>query len=148
MATILQTTFSNTYSWMKRFFLFWLIFHWSLFLMVKLTIFSSDNSLATNRQQAIIWSKADPVHSQFTDAYMRERSYTLWIKHNLLSTPPVPILHINMTSTHAYHWPIWCTGTKRNQAMAQWWTIMKVWLETHFFTIKEILPVCFSDIFM
>ena len=37
MATISQTVFSDAYSWMKRF-LFWLKFHWSLFLRVQLTI--------------------------------------------------------------------------------------------------------------
>ena len=38
MATISQTTFSNTFIWMKMF-EFWLKFHWSLFLGVQLTIF-------------------------------------------------------------------------------------------------------------
>ena len=36
--TISQPTFSNAFWWMKRF-VFWLEFHWSLFLMVQLTIF-------------------------------------------------------------------------------------------------------------
>ena len=38
MADIFQTTFSNAFSWMKIF-EFWIIFHWSLFLRVQLTIF-------------------------------------------------------------------------------------------------------------
>ena len=38
VAAISQTTFSNAFSWVKSF-VFWLIFHWSLFLRVKLTIF-------------------------------------------------------------------------------------------------------------
>ena len=38
MAAILQTTFSNTFSWMKIY-EFWLRFHWSLILRVQLTIF-------------------------------------------------------------------------------------------------------------
>ena len=38
MATIFQTKFSSTFSWMKIY-EFRLKFHWSLFLMVKLTIF-------------------------------------------------------------------------------------------------------------
>ena len=37
MATISQTTFSNTFSWMKKF-EFWLKFHWRLFLRDQLTI--------------------------------------------------------------------------------------------------------------
>ena len=38
MDAISQTTFSSAFSWMKIF-EFWLIFHWSLFLRVQLTIF-------------------------------------------------------------------------------------------------------------
>ena len=38
MAAILQTTFWNTFSWMKMY-EFWLQFHWMLFLRVQLTIF-------------------------------------------------------------------------------------------------------------
>ena len=37
MAAISQTTFSDAFSWMKSF-VFWLRFHWSLFLRVQLTI--------------------------------------------------------------------------------------------------------------
>ena len=50
-------------------FIFWLKFHWSLFLSVQLTISQhwSDNGLAPNRRQAIIWTNAD----RFSDAYMR-----------------------------------------------------------------------------
>ena len=47
-----------------RGFVFWLQFHWSLFLRVQLKIFSIglDNCLAQNRRQAIIWTNADPIH--------------------------------------------------------------------------------------
>ena len=38
MASMFQTTFSSTFSWM-RMYEFWLRFHWSLFPMVQLTIF-------------------------------------------------------------------------------------------------------------
>ena len=38
MATILLTTFSSAFSWMKMY-EFWFKFHWSLFLRVLLTIF-------------------------------------------------------------------------------------------------------------
>ena len=43
---------------------FWLKFHWSLFVSVQLTIPSigSDNGLAPNRRQAIIWTNADPIY--------------------------------------------------------------------------------------
>ena len=37
MATILQTAFTNAFSWMKSL-VFWFQFHWSLFLRVRLTI--------------------------------------------------------------------------------------------------------------
>ena len=37
MATISQTTFSNAFSWMKKFG-FWLQFHWNVFLRIQLTI--------------------------------------------------------------------------------------------------------------
>ena len=51
------------FSWMNSF-VFWLKFHWSLFLRVQLTIssFGLDNGLAPNRRQAIIWTNADPIH--------------------------------------------------------------------------------------
>ena len=54
---ILQTTFSNAFSWMKMF-EFRLQFHWSLFLKVQLTIFGAK-------------PLSDPVMAQFNDAYMR-----------------------------------------------------------------------------
>ena len=55
--------FSDAFSWMKRF-VFWLKLYWSLFLRVQLTKSSigSNNGLASNRRQAIIWTNADPVH--------------------------------------------------------------------------------------
>ena len=49
--------FPDAFSWMQMY-KFQLRFHWSLFLRVQLTIFStgSDNGLGPNRRQAIIWS--------------------------------------------------------------------------------------------
>ena len=38
MAAVFQTTLSNAFSWIKMLW-FWLKFHWSLFLLVQLTIF-------------------------------------------------------------------------------------------------------------
>ena len=55
MAIISQTIFSDEFSWMKSF-VFWLKFHWSLFLRVQMTI---------NKhywRQAIIWTNAEPIH--------------------------------------------------------------------------------------
>ena len=60
MAAVFQTTFSSAFSWMKMY-EFRLRFYWSLFPRVQLTISQapsivSDNGLAPNRRQAIIWS--------------------------------------------------------------------------------------------
>ena len=43
---------------------FWLKFHWSLFLRVQLIItrIGSDNGLAPNRRHAIIWTNADLIY--------------------------------------------------------------------------------------
>ena len=63
MATILQTTFSNVFSWRKMF-VFWLKFHCSLFLLVQQII--SQNWFryccsVPNGQQAITWTNDDQV---------------------------------------------------------------------------------------
>ena len=58
-----QKIFSDAFSWIKNF-VFQLKFHWSLLLRVQLTINQHwfDISLALTRQQAIIWTNADPIH--------------------------------------------------------------------------------------
>ena len=63
MAALSQKIFSDAFLWMKSF-AFWLIFHWSLFLRVQLTITQHclDNGLALNRWQAVIWINADLIH--------------------------------------------------------------------------------------
>ena len=64
MAAVSQTIFSDAWSWMKSF-VFWLKFHWSLFLRVQLVKPPSiglDNGLAPNRRQAIIGINADPAN--------------------------------------------------------------------------------------
>ena len=63
MTAFSQRIFSDTFSWMKSF-VVWLKFYWSLFLRVKLTITSigSENGLAPNRRQAIIWTNTDLIH--------------------------------------------------------------------------------------
>ena len=62
-ATILQTIFSDAFSWMKCF-VFWLKFHCSLFPIVQLIIPQHwfRYGLASNRRHAIIWTNADPIH--------------------------------------------------------------------------------------
>ena len=52
---IKHTKFSNAFSWMKKI-EFWLKFHWKWFLSV-----GSDNWLAPNRRQTIIWANAYPI---------------------------------------------------------------------------------------
>ena len=62
MATISQT-FSSAFLWLKSF-VFWFKFHWTLFQRVQLTIRQHWFRwwLGAERQQAIIWTNADPVH--------------------------------------------------------------------------------------
>ena len=68
MATIFQMTYLNEFSWMKMFKL------WPNFIAVcsqksnwQYVRISSDNGLASTRQQAIIWTSV----GQFTDTYVR-----------------------------------------------------------------------------
>ena len=61
MAAISQNVFSNAFLYMKSF-VFWLQFHWSLFLGDKNPYWQEsgialDNGLAPNT-----WIKADPIH--------------------------------------------------------------------------------------
>ena len=69
MATFSQTIFSDAFSWMKSF-VFWLRFHWSLFLRTQMTITQDwfrigDKPLS---ESMLTW---------FTDAYMRH--YGRWV---------------------------------------------------------------------
>ena len=62
MAAISQTTFSNVFSWMKRF-VFQSEFHcFSLKVQLTKNRIGSGNGLALNNREAIIWINADPVH--------------------------------------------------------------------------------------
>ena len=71
MAAIWQMIFSDAFSGMKMF-VVWCKIHQSLSLRVQLTIsqhcfrwyiyIALDNDLTLIRQQAIIWSNADPIH--------------------------------------------------------------------------------------
>ena len=58
MAAIFQTTFSNTFSWMKMY-EFQLGFHWILFLRVQLTLIHIGSD---GRQRAIIWNNDGIVY--------------------------------------------------------------------------------------
>ena len=55
MVAILQTAFSNAFSWIKKCLIFLFKFRWRLFPRVQLTSIVSENSLSPNRRQAIIW---------------------------------------------------------------------------------------------
>ena len=68
MADISLTKFSKAFSWMKIY-KFRLLFLWSLFLRVKLTIFQHwfRQGLAPTRRQFIIWT----IGGKFNDAHMR-----------------------------------------------------------------------------
>ena len=61
MVNILETTFSNVFSWMKII-AFWFKFHWSLFIRVQLT---NDHCfrewLGAKKRQAITWTNDDPA---------------------------------------------------------------------------------------
>ena len=63
MAAISQTIFSGAFSWMKSF-IFWLKFHWSLFIRANWQYLGIglDNGLAPNRRQAIIWTNVYLIH--------------------------------------------------------------------------------------
>ena len=58
MAITLQMTFSNALSLMTIV-IFWLKFHWSLFMRFQSVSIGSNNGLISNRWQAIIWSNSD-----------------------------------------------------------------------------------------
>ena len=59
MTVILQTTYSNTFSWLKTS-EFQIMFHWNVFIMTclidKKRCIGSDNGLVPNRWHAIIWT--------------------------------------------------------------------------------------------
>ena len=64
MATISQMIFSNAFSWMKTFEI-QIIFLWNVFLKVynwQYVIIGSDNGLASNKQQAIVWTNDGLVY--------------------------------------------------------------------------------------
>ena len=70
MTIISQTIFSDAFSWMKSF-IFWLKFHWNLFLRVQLTI--TQNWLYNGIVNRWIGDKplSEPVLTRFNDTYMR-----------------------------------------------------------------------------
>ena len=63
MAAILQTIFSEAFSGMKRFCIFIKIsFKFVPKGLINNNPVGLDNGLVPNRQQAIIWTNADPIH--------------------------------------------------------------------------------------
>ena len=77
MAAFSQTTFSNAFSWMKCL-VFWLKFHWSLFLRVQFTItqrgFDVFFDLCLNHQVSKHW-----IHRWFETI-----AHSLWRHYNAL----------------------------------------------------------------
>ena len=104
--------FSAAFLWMKSF-VFWLKFHWSLFLPVPLTITSTglDNGLAPNRRQAIIWANADPIHWRIYAALGGDELKKDWL---LKGNRPTWLTHGGVIR---FYWPV--TGT------SHWWLIMQ-----------------------
>ena len=71
MAAISQTMFSDAFSWMNSF-IFWLKFHWSLFLRFQLTIsISNENAMAIIG----ITSKFSPKHDILCTGIQRMLKY-------------------------------------------------------------------------
>ena len=61
-------TMAAILSWWSKRLVFWLKFHWSLFLRVELTTsIDLDSGLAPNKRQPL----SEPMLARFTDAYMR-----------------------------------------------------------------------------
>ena len=81
IGAILQTSFSNVFSWMKSF-VFWFEFRWSLFLRVQLTNVSIGSGL-----QVMAWNQtgnkplSELMLTQFTDAYIWHKGR--WVKLTL-----------------------------------------------------------------
>ena len=71
MADISQTRISNAFSWM-RIYEFWSIFHWGLFLGVKLTIFQHWFQLLSQ------------LSTPITDAYIRRSASMSWFWYHAL----------------------------------------------------------------
>ena len=87
MATFSQSIFSGAFSWMESV-VFWLKLHWSLFLMVKLTI-------NQHWPQVIIWTNADPIHWRIYAALGGDEfnAGPIWIRDpNLCVTVPADAL--------------------------------------------------------
>ena len=101
-AAILQTIFSDAFSWMKNF-VFWLKVHWSLLPGVQFTIYLGiglNNSLTPNRRQAIIWINADPIHWCICGTWGR------WVNNNRIKNVcewqiiPVSAYNVNQLKSH------------------------------------------------
>ena len=83
MAPILQTIFSNAFSWMKGF-VFRFKFNWFVYIWIQLTITTvcSCNGFGPNRPQTITWTKKEADHwREFIDP-----SYCLKVSNNIYNT--------------------------------------------------------------
>ena len=85
---ISQTPFSSAFSWMKML-EFRLIFHWSLFLRVKLTIFQHSNSNSKK-----VYCHKLHQHQQHTYMQVFWDNEGYWSKMSLL----VPLWDVNITN--------------------------------------------------
>ena len=114
MAASSQTIFSGAFSWMNSF-LFWLIFHWSLFLRVQLTITQHWFRLGLNRRQAIIWTNADLIHRRIYAALGGDELTLILfcINHFSILGHSCLICADHLTST----WQLLMPGSKRHQAI-------------------------------
>ena len=101
MAAISQTMFSGAFSWMKSF-VFWLKFHWNVLLRVQLTAThpGSDNGLAPNRRQAIIWTNADLINWRIYAALVGDELMEQPIATNVID---IWLKHFSLKKKHFSH---------------------------------------------
>ena len=108
MVAVSQLIFSDAFLWIKSF-VFWLKFHWSLFLRIQLIItqYWFDNGLVSNRRQAIIWINADPIHWRIYSAVLGgdELSDNFRKCTNLLQAYATPIaIEQTLNTSRTYLW--------------------------------------------
>ena len=115
IATISQTIFSNAFSWMKIY-EFCFIFHWTLFLMLKSTIF---------QHWFRYWLGADQATSHYLNQWWKStRIFWKWLSFDL-RTSVGPLPHPDMSLyyiflrcfcdlKHVYNCALAKCGTRRN----------------------------------
>ena len=108
---MLQTTFSNAFSWMKIY-EFWLKFQRRLFLRVQSTIFQHwFNIPAPPRWQAIIRTNVDPVH----DAYIICSTRGRWDKWHVSTWTNADLPIVPPRTNHSEIW-----FKVQNKCMSKW----------------------------